>query len=158
MPHVSSTFALRRGHTLWEMLIVLAVVGFAAALVAPVPERLRSMVGDDGAASTTRDVRDLLERARLTALERATVVSVLLDPASGDYWVFEDVEDGRRLIAAGAVARAPGVDLVADGPRVQFLFSAAGLTVGDTLLIRDRRSTTRLTVDRWLGDSHVGQR
>ena len=73
------------GHTLWEVLLALALLGAIAGLVAPSIRFVRQ--ADDEVIRATRDLTAVLERARLTALERGTSIDLRLDPSGGRAWL-----------------------------------------------------------------------
>lgn len=157
MTGASESFARRHGgHTLWEVLLVLALVGAVAALVAPVARVVWPTTVD--VTSTARDLVALLERARLTALERGTTVEIHLDPLTGRSWVFGVEGDTLRLLATTTLRRASAVDIRAARSRVRFVFSPEGEAFGEPLDIRGPGGAQRITVDPWTGGARVETR
>jgi Tfp pilus assembly protein FimT len=146
------------GHTLWEMLLVLALVGALATLVAPSRTALRSAARSDDVKNATSEITALLARARLTAVERATTVVVLLDPMNARTWTFIRVGDDLRLAGDSTVSLAPGVDLLADAVRIRFTFYATGTATAGAVLVRGIGGTRHITVDPWSGAPHVDAR
>lgn len=72
--------APRPGHTLAELLVVLALVGIAGAVVAGA---WRALADRTGARMAATDLAALLAEARDEALARATVVAARVDSADG---------------------------------------------------------------------------
>ena len=122
------------GHTLWEMLLVLALLGVVTAIVAP-SFGLRPPARQDSVTVTTTEILAMLARARLTALDRGTAVDVLIDPATARVWTFSVERGERRLITAGTLPLAGGATLIADTPRVRFTFDAGGTASGGPVIV-----------------------
>jgi prepilin-type N-terminal cleavage/methylation domain-containing protein len=83
---------MRRGYTLIEMLVVLVIMGLAAALVAPV--LLRPTTYD-----RQRQLTAVVQAARITAANRGEVIYVRIEPTG--QWHME----GGGLPIEGDVAR-----------------------------------------------------
>ena len=145
-----------RGHTLWEMLLVLTLLGLVAALVAPAARVVRPPMDD--VVQTTTDVVALLDRARLTALERGITVELRLDPVSGRAWVFALDADSLRLVGMATIARVSAVDVLAAGPRARFVFTAGGDAFGEPITVRGVGGARRISIDGWTGGAHVSPR
>jgi len=145
-----------QGHTLWEMLLVLTLLGLVAALVAPASRFVRPRADDVGL--TTHDIVALLDRARLTALERGVTVELHLDPASGRAWIFARDVDSLRLVGNAAIARVSAVDVLAASPRARFVFTAAGGAFGEPITVRGVGGARRISIDTWTGGAHVSRR
>jgi prepilin-type N-terminal cleavage/methylation domain-containing protein len=143
------------GHTLWEVLLVLALIGVVATIAAPA----LGFVGrpDDALTETTRDVVVVLNRVRLTALERGTAIELRLDPTNGRVWLFAVDTDSLRVIGATTLPRASTVGGGARS-RVRFRFTPAGAAFGDTLVLRGSGVTRRISVDPWTGGAYVATR
>ena len=90
---------MRSGFTLVELLVVLVLMGLAAALVAPAlfPER----------GAEQRDFAALVEAARDAAARRAEVVSLHLEQ-SGEWRLEGAASPEQGAIAAGRLAGFPG--------------------------------------------------
>jgi type II secretory pathway pseudopilin PulG len=145
------------GHTLWEMLLVLALLGVVAVIVAPsLGARARSP--DDGVTAATAEVIAVLAEARLTALDRGCPVEVLIDPATAKVWS-SCVERGeRRVMTSGTLRMPAGAMLAADAPRVRFIFDAAGTASGGPIDVRGSDGVRRVAVDPWSGVAHAAAR
>jgi len=153
---IRTTARRGRGHTLWEMLLVLTLLGFVAALVAPASGLVRPRV--DEVTRTTRDVIALLERGRLTALERGTTVEIRLDPVTGRAWIFARDVDSLHLVGIAAIARVPAVDILATSPRARFVFTASGDAFGEPITVRGVDGARQISINAWAGGSHVASR
>lgn len=146
----------RRAHTLWEMLIVLAVLGALAGLVAP---SLRSTATvDSGVEAAARSLARLLERARLAALERGTTVDVRFDLANGRAWVFAVDGDSMRMLGLTSLIATPGVELKAPDPRPRYVFTPGAASFGTSIEVRGAGGVRRLGVAAWTGEVHVSAR
>lgn len=145
---------LRRGHTLLELTVVLAVLGVMGALVAPSwrESRAQSRVED-----SARALADLLNEARLAAEERGTMVTLILDPATGRAWYAADAVEGPPQ-RAGTLPLAGTVVVESTSPRVRFVFVPGGLAFGAPLRLHDGVRARVVTVDPWTGEPHVDGR
>ena len=143
------------GRTLAEMLVVLALLGVMAAVVAPALPAARD---DRGAARAARSLLVRLQAARTTAARRALVVTVVLDPATGRLW--EAAGAGAPLAASPSPESLPddAVAIVAAGPRARWTFLPAGGAFGDDVLVRDGRDAFVVSVDPWTGAPRVAPR
>ncbi len=146
---------VRSGHTLWEMLLVLTLLGILATVVAPAVPSLRRASSEDDVERTTRDLVALLEHTRLAALERGTTVQLLLDPAAAHAWIFTVVDGDARLLVDSTLQRAPGASLQADAPRVRFTFDPAGTATGGVITVHGGAADRRVRVDPWSGVPRV---
>ena len=146
----------RRGHTLWEVLLVLALVGAIAGLVAPSIRFVRP--SEDDAVRAARDLTAVLERARLTALERGTTMDVRLDPAGGRAWLIAVEGDTLQLVTVASFDRVTRVDVRGGGPRPRYLFTPGRGGSGPTLTIRGAGGTRTLSIDPWSGGTRVASR
>ena len=146
------------GHTLWEMLLVLALVGVMSALVAPAASVLRERTLDGDVGRGAAAVESLLTRARLTALERATTVEVVLDASSARSWIVVGAGESRGSAIFVPLTLPPDVELVASEPRHRFTFTATGAASGAAILVRGRGRARLVTVDPWSGAPRVEPR
>lgn len=155
-PH--STRLRRSAHTLWELLLVLALVGAIGALVAPALPSLAPPTAENEVARTTNDLVTLFARTRLAALQRSASITLVIDPTSARVWSITASTDSLHIEPLAPIARAASVELVADGPRTQFVFAADGSAFGGPLLVRDLndpRGPRLVSVDPWTGGTHV---
>lgn len=152
-PRPASTWR-QRGHTLWEMLLVLAVMATIGAIVAPA---VVAPAGHNSTeiARTTQGLVDLLARARSMAMDRGTSVRVVLDPNTAHAWTFALDRGELRLVGDDRLAQSASVEMVANGPRVRFTFDASGTASGEPLVVRGTSGARRIVVDPWSGAVHA---
>ena len=146
----------RHAHTLWEVLVVLTLLGATATLVVP-SLNFRRPRGND-VAETTRDLVNLLERGRSIALERGTAVDLRLDPVAGTMWIFALDHDTLRLVETTAFTRVSAVEILGNGPRPHYVFTPTGRVSGAPITVRGLGGIRLLTVDPWTGGVHVASR
>ena len=144
------------GHTLWEVLLVLALLGAIAGLVAPSIRFVRP--SEDDALRATRDLAAVLERARLTALERGTTIDVRLDPAGGRAWLIAIDGDTLQLVTVVSFDRVSRAEVSGGGLRPRYLFTPGRGGSGPTLTIRGPNGSRTLSVDPWSGGTRVASR
>jgi hypothetical protein len=99
-----------------------------------------------------------LRGARREAIEKATTVTVLIDPAGARYRADTAGPRGAGLLDEGPVQLDAGVSLESDSLRVRFTFRPDGSVFADTLTVRGRWATSRIAVDRWTGAIRVDAR
>lgn len=145
----------RRGFTLVEMIVVLIVIAVTAGLTAPAMMRMTGTAADDGDAAP---LVALLRGARRQAIEGGTVVTLLLDPKGARYRADTTSPRGAGMLSEGELAMDAGVTLESDSARVRFTFRPDGSVFGDTLTVRGRWTTARVSVDKWTGAIHVDGR
>ena len=143
---------MKRGFTLVEILVVLAILGITAAAVVPALARAPT---EDDLTRAARALERVAAAARRTALERATPVAVTLVPESGRYWVH--LSDG-TAIDSGAIALDQGTRMRSAVPRPQFRFGPLGTADGDSLLLLGAGGAQSLVADRWTGGIRVEPR
>lgn len=143
---------LRPGHTLVELTVILTVLGVMGALVAPAWRETRR---DSRLEASARALVALLDEARLAAEERGTIVTLILDPATGRAWYAADGLDAPPE-RAGTLPLSGTVLVESMSPRVRFVFVPGGLALGTPLRLRDGVDTRVVTVDPWSGEVHVG--
>jgi len=154
----------RTGHTLTEMLVVLAILGVMAGAVVPV---MRNARDEDGVAQTARVLVELMNHSRASAADRGVVITLVVDPATGRAWTSEGddaalVPDSLTAPLAESLARArhagAPVTITAAAPRARWTFAPSGLAFGDPILVRDPTHAVLVTVDRWTGEVHAHSR
>ena len=154
----------RSGHTLTEMLVLLAILGVMAGAVVPV---MRDARDENGVAHTARVLVELLNHSRASAADRGVVITLILDPGTGRTWTSEG--DDAALVSsslttplADSLARARhagvAVTIAADAPRARWTFAPSGLAFGDPVLVHDPTHAVLVTVDRWTGEVHAQSR
>lgn len=156
MPISTGDRHARRGHTLWEVLLVLAVLGAVCALAAPAVRLARGPAGD--LADANREIVALIDEARLIALQRGTSVDIRIDPSTGRAWVFVAEGDTLRLTATSTLTHLPALEMLGrPEPRLRYLIASDGQTFGGTILLRGPNGTAQLGVDPWMGGVHVSR-
>lgn len=149
------SLAARRGFTLWEMAIVLAVMAVSAVLVAPAIARL----GTEQERKPAAELLALLHDARKAAIERNTVVTLRLDPVSGHYRADSAGVGGTGLVAEGTLQLDATEVLTASTPRLTWTFRPTGAAMGDSVLVRAAyRSVVVVVVDLWSGEARADAR
>lgn len=145
---------MRRAYTLVELVVVLFLLGLSAAAVAPA---LAPLVEDDPVREGAEEVARVLRSARRSALERGEAVAVVLEPASGRYWVRTAGADPVPL-AEGAFALREGVALSAESPRARLSFAPSGAAAGGPVTVHGAGRARTLRIERWTGDIRVESR
>lgn len=134
----------RLGATLLELLVVLLIMGISAAVVAPALPRSSESGSPD---ELETEVRQLLHRARMTALERGESVTLRVEPAGHGY----SIETERSLTRL-----VEGTFSVPDGMQVRIgsgalTYDPTGGAVGGPLSIIATAGLRTLVIDPWAG-------
>ena len=137
----------RRGFTLWEMTIVVAIMAVTALLVLPQWTRL----GNAPTAATGQPILDALRDARRLAITAHQVVALRIDPVSGRYRVDTSGVAGTGLYFEGTLGFGALESMESDQPRLQFVFRSTGATFGDTVIVRSANESVLIAVDPWSG-------
>jgi prepilin-type N-terminal cleavage/methylation domain-containing protein len=137
----------RRGFTLWEMTIVLALVALGTALVVP------NWIDFDASPIPVpgESVVALLRDARRVAIEGKQTVAVRIDPSTRYFRVDTTGVSGTGALVEGELQVGAYEALETDLPRVQFVFLPSGAALGDSVLVRGSDGPFLLTVDPWSG-------
>ena len=141
----------RRGFTLWETALVLAVLSITLLLAAPA-------LGDFGMNKSKSDAEGLLELlrvARREAVETSTMVAVRLDPTTGRFRIDTTGVAGQAAFATGTLDLGGATTLITDLARLQFLFQPTGAAFADSVGVRGPSGTVMVTVDGWSGVAHA---
>ena len=142
--------ARRRGVTLMELVVVLAIIGIVLGVAGPAFIVRGESVSDDAAAPVVR----LLARARRTAIESARTTIVTIDPSTARAWVRTDGrEPNVDTSFTLALARDTGIEAAV--PRPRFVFDARGGAFGDALTLVSPAGRAAISLDRASGDVHV---
>lgn len=148
--------AAPRGHTLWEVLLVLAILGIVTALAAPAV-RLGPAPSSD-LPQARRELVALIEQARLLALQRGTSVDIRVDPSTGQAWVFAAEGDTLRLIATSMLTHLSAVEVLAGAePRLRYAIAPDGQTFGRNVVLRGLDGLERISPDPWMGGADVSR-
>jgi prepilin-type N-terminal cleavage/methylation domain-containing protein len=142
----------RRGVTLWEMAIVLAVMAVAAVLVGPAIARL----GTEQPRGSGDALISLLRQSRRAAIDRDVVLTLRIDPVSGRYASDTTGTTGMGRFDEGTLDLGSSDVLVSSQPRLVYIFRPTGATFADTVLVRGADSTFTVAVDPWSGIPNGG--
>ena len=137
----------RRGFTLWEMTIVLALVALGATLVIP------NWVdfGENQSVAPGDAMIALLRDARKLAIEQSQTVRVNIDPAALYYRVDTTGANGTGFYADGTLAMSAYETLETDLKRLRYMFRPTGAGLGDTVAVRGGEYPVTVAVDTWSG-------
>lgn len=110
----------RRGVTLIELLVVLAIIGALLGVVAPALTAVA-----DSSATSVRPMERVLESARVTALNQAVDVEVIVSARGDRAWIRSDAARPRldTTIVLSPAAEVRG--------RTRYLFRANGTAWSD---------------------------
>ena len=136
------------GFTLIEVVVVLVLLGVVASVTVPA---FRNAASGGPRVEVTGEVLRLLEGARSTALDRATVTRLMLDPRSGSYRVEADSIGNRVTSREGRLTLPAGVALEGGPGWATACFTATGMAVADTITVVGPDGASRISVDRWSG-------
>lgn len=140
----------RAGFTLTEIVVVLVLMGIAAATVAPALGAL--LRAGDGAAA--RELGEIYRRARGMAASRGSAVFVTVDPATGRWRTFVGATGSPEAAVASGdlLADRPDTRLLApgDGPTVVG-FAPDGTARAPVVRVRADGRTRDVAVDPWTG-------
>ena len=145
---------IRRGFTLLEMGIVLAIMAVSAMLVAPALSRM----GQGKPPGVGDDVVKLLADARQIAIDRNETVTLRLDPVSGRYRADTVGVSGSGELGEGTMTLGAQEALVTDLPRLVYVFHPTGATLADTVLVRGAGAAALVWVDPWSGVASAAAR
>jgi prepilin-type N-terminal cleavage/methylation domain-containing protein len=145
-PRFSQDDRKRRGVTLIELVVVIALMAIIAGVVTPA---FRAALPASG-ISATAQLSAVVRAARARAIEKATVVTLTVDPATGRFWI--DHPDTAGAIVLSAHATLSGAD------RVHFRFRPTGEIAADPLAITESGVVRAVQVNRWTGEVAIGAR
>ena len=146
--------AATRGFTFIEMIVVLAIVGLAAAVVVPA---LDAGLDSREVRRATRQIAATMHHMRSEALSTCKLRRMRIDPAENR---IETDDDGRWAVLTdrAIIERVEGGSMAGDGT-VDILFYANGSNSGADLVIASRRDRSsnriRLLLDPLVGTVRV---
>lgn len=144
----------RAGFTLTETLVVLVLLGIAAAAVAP---DLRALLRP-GSGAAARELADVYRDARGMAASRGRPVFVTLDPATGAWRTFVGATGSTEAAVASGnlLVDRPGTRLVTPGGGPAVLgFAPDGTARARTVRVRADGRSLEVVVDPWTGGVRV---
>lgn len=144
----------RRGFTLMELAIVLAVMGVAATLVVPALGRL----GRDKPRRSEDQFMALLHDARKSAIDHNALVTLRVDPLTGRYRADTTTSLGSGLFVEGKLELGVEETLVTPLARLTYIFRPTGAVFGDSVLVRGSEATVLVGVDPWSGVAYAHAR
>ena len=142
---------MRSGFTLWELTMVLIVMGIAATLAAPAFARF----GTEQPVSAADAILGLLHDARKAAIDFDATVTLRLDPKTLKYQVDTATVIGFGTFAAGRLDIGMTQALVTDLPRLQYVFRSTGAAFADTVVVHGGPTALVVRVDPWSGVAHA---
>ncbi|MFI5244161.1 MAG: Tfp pilus assembly protein FimT/FimU [Gemmatimonadales bacterium] len=144
----------RRGFTLLEIGLVLAILAIATALVVPAMTRL----GSDKPRTSADALLGVLHDARKEAIDRNVIATLLLDPVTGRYQLDTTGLSGSGTRAKGSIELGVNATLGTDLPRLRYIFRPTGAAFADTVLVRGGERAMLVSVDPWSGVAHADAR
>ncbi|MDH3291126.1 MAG: type II secretion system GspH family protein [Gemmatimonadota bacterium] len=147
----------RPGFTLIEVVVVLTILGIAAAVTAP---GLARMLGG-GADGVVRDVVSAYGTAREAAATRAARTSVLLELGTGAYWVVAGPSAGdvADTIRQGRLSLTPEIRLTGgDRGWAVTTFDPLGHARGNRVFVSEGQEVHEIAADPWTAAVSVQRR
>ena len=132
-------FAHRRGMTVIELVVVIALVGIMTGVVIPSVVSLDRRPNGESALDR---IQALIRVGRSIAIERAMVVRITIDPAMKRFWL--EPPDTTALLSL-----PDNATLVSTARRVHIRIEPNGeTTIDQALFIRDGEKTISVATDR----------
>lgn len=141
----------RRGFTLIELSIVMAIMAIAAAVVVPQLADPNFGFGAVQPAMPGDQLTSLLRDSRRLALQYGQTVTVHLDPTSGMYEVDTTGAYGTGVYVASTLAMGAFESMSTDLQRLKFVFRPDGVTFGDTVVVHGSNGSLMIMADPWSG-------
>ena len=144
-----------RGFSLVEIMIVIAILGLSAVVVAPA---MRDWGVTSDLDSARKEVLRVLMASRQEALKLGRPVLVAIEPASARLRVWVEVESEETLLLDRILdlPMEAHLESAVDTPR--FRFTPLGPAEADPLTIVSPDGTAKVTVDPWTGGIDHGRR
>lgn len=136
---------MRRGYTLVELVVVLAIMAVMTAASVPALG-----VWLDREPTGAEAVARLLREARERALDEARSVIVSVDPQTGQW----SLDDGRKEAVTG-VLRLGDADLAAADQRIVIRFAPTGGAQGEDVVVSRRGAIAVVRADPWTGEVRI---
>ncbi len=137
----------RRGFTLLEVSITLAVMAVASLLVVPALVDF----GRTPPPRTANALLSLLDASRALAVDSNVTVAVVLDPKTGKYRVDSVGVFGAGPVVEGELEQNSMETFETTVPRLTYTFRPTGASFGDSVRVRGVDSSVVIRVDSWSG-------
>lgn len=145
--------ATRRGFTLVELIVVLAILGIVVAVAAPALRR----VDGDAPRDTAAELAAAVAKASTAAARRGAPVRLELELATGAWTLWsEDPPRGESRLAADTIRLAAGARL--EGGRdgwATATFDALGRARAGAVTVRQGTAQWVVAVEPWTGAADV---
>ena len=142
----------RSGFTLVELLVVLAILALISTVAIPAFTQLAEPNDLERAAT---EVKRLLERARLTALERATRATIVIDPEALRYRLTINRGTSPDSTIEAPLSGPSGVVISGPTRRPRVTFDGQGRSFGDSIVLVGEGRAMIVGTDPWTGSVHV---
>ncbi len=154
VPNSLARARARTGFTLWELTMVLVIMGIAALLAAPAFSRFGSEQ-PPGAADV---MIGLLHDARKAAIDFNATTTLRVDPITLKYQLDTSGTNGFGTLAKGKLNLGLTQTLSSDQPRLQYVFRPSGAAFADTVIVHGGDFPWIVRVDPWSGVAHADSR
>lgn len=138
---------VRRGFTLWELVIVMVVLAITLGVSIPAYVRF----GAGAPTTPTDELLALLKSARAASVRYEATVFVAIDPKSGAYRIDTLAPTGAGPLRADTFSVELRRAFAVDSARLRFMFRPTGAAFGDTVRLRDVNGDRLVVVDAWNG-------
>jgi prepilin-type N-terminal cleavage/methylation domain-containing protein len=138
---------VRRGFTLWELVVVMVVLAITLGVAVPAYVRF----GATAAATPIDELLDLLREARATAVRLQATVALVVDPKSGAFRLDTITAAGAGIVRADTLSIDARRSIATDSARLRYLFRPTGAAFGDTFRVRGVDGERVVAVDAWNG-------
>jgi prepilin-type N-terminal cleavage/methylation domain-containing protein len=137
----------RRGFTLWETALVLAILAIVITLAAPAGARFGADVPQTSADGLLR----LLHDSRKLAIDSNAVVWLRVDPSSGKFRVDSTGLLSSGEVTEGTLSMGATEKLETSLERLVYIFQPTGAGLSDSVLVRGGDRPLMVFVDPWSG-------
>ena len=137
----------RRGFTLWETAIVLAILAIVVTLAAPASARF----GTEVPRTSADGLLSLLHDARKVAIDSNTTVWLRMDPLSGKFRIDSLGVGGSGEVFDGTLSLGATEKLETPLERLVYVFQPTGAGMSDSVIVRGGERPLVVIVDPWSG-------